>query len=219
MTVLIPEAAEAAGSAAGRKTAAKKAAGTRAKTRTPKPEKSPAQVASERAARRERNAQIRAAERSTPEGPAVHAEREQAQREQRRRQVTDRAQATGRSAASSIGGARITPGGRNYQGAILAEFLVAVLVVAFLPLASGRPNDDKTGPSPYRVTDMTQLVAIGAAYFILALFSGGERSGRIVAWFGGLLLLGILFAKVGSGQLSAAVSSVSGVDKASLDNT
>jgi len=110
-------------------------------------------------------------------------------------------------------------GGRNYQGAILAEFLVAVLVVAFLPLASGRPNDDKGGPSPYRVTDMTQLVAIGAVYFILALFSGGERSGRIVAWFGGLLLLGILIAKVGSGQLSAAVSSVSGVDKASLDNT
>ena len=39
-----------------------------------------------------------------------------------------------------------------------------------------------------------QLVAIGAVYFILALFSGGERSGRIVAWFGGLLLLGILIA-------------------------
>jgi len=118
-----------------------------------------------------------------------------------------------------IGRQRLTPGARNYQGAILAEFLVAVLVVAFLPLASGRPNDDKGGPSPYRVTDMTQLVAIGAVYFLLALFSGGERSGRIVAWFGGLLLLGILFAKVGSGQLSAAVSSMSGVDKATLDNT
>jgi hypothetical protein len=108
--------------------------------------------------------------------------------------------------------------GGGYQGAILAEFLVAVLVVAFLPLASG-PTDGKKGPSPYRVTDITQLVAIGAAYFILALFSGGDRSGRIVAWFGGLLLLGILFTKVGSGQLSAAVSGVSGVDKASLDNT
>jgi len=66
---------------------------------------------------------------------------------------------------------------------------------------------------------MIQLVAIGAVYFILALFSGGERSGRVVAWFGGLLTLGILIAKTGSGQLSAAVSSVSGVDKATLDNT
>jgi len=110
-------------------------------------------------------------------------------------------------------------GGRNYQGAILAEFLVAVLVVAFLPLASGPPDDGKAGPSPYRVDDMIQLVAIGAVYFILALFSSGERSGRIVAWFGGLILIGILIAKVGSGQLSAAVSGVSGVSKATLDNT
>jgi hypothetical protein len=112
-----------------------------------------------------------------------------------------------------------TGGGRNYQGAILAEFLVAVIVVAFLPLASGAPDDGKAGPSPYRVTDMIQLVAIGAVYFILALFSSGERSGRIVAWFGGLLTLGILIAKVGSGQLSAAVSGMSGVSKADLDNT
>lgn len=118
----------------------------------------------------------------------------------------------GRGGGGSLGG------GRNYQGAILAEFLVAVVVVAFLPLASG-PGDGKQGPSPYRVNDMIQLVAIGAVYFILALFSSGERSGRIVAWFGGLLVLGILIAKVGSGQLSAAVSGVSGVSKADLDNT
>ena len=110
-------------------------------------------------------------------------------------------------------------GGRTYQGVILAEFLVAVIVVAFLPLAAGAPDDGKQGPSPYRVNDMIQLVAIGAVYFILALFSSGERSGRVVAWFGGLLTLGILIAKVGSGQLSAAVSGVSGVDKATLDNT
>jgi hypothetical protein len=120
--------------------------------------------------------------------------------------------------ARNVGQQQITPGGRNYQGAILAEFLVAVVVVAFLPLASG-PGDGKQGPSPYRVNDMIQLVAIGAVYFILALFSSGERSGRVVAWFGGLLVLGILIAKTGSGQLSAAVSSVSGVSKADLDNT
>jgi hypothetical protein len=120
--------------------------------------------------------------------------------------------------ARNVGQQQITPGGRNYQGAILAEFLVAVVVVAFLPLASG-PGDDKAGPSPYRVGDMIQLVAIGAVYFVLALFSSGERSGRIVAWFGGLLVLGILIAKTGSGQLSAAVSGVSGVSKADLDNT
>jgi hypothetical protein len=123
-----------------------------------------------------------------------------------------------RETGSAVGSARITPGGRNYQGVILAEFLVAVLVVAFLPLAAGQPDDGKAGPSPYRVNDMIQLVAIGAVYFVLALFSSGERSGRVVAWFGGLLTLGILIAKTHSGQLSAAVSGVSGVDKATLDN-
>ena len=39
-----------------------------------------------------------------------------------------------------------------------------------------------------------------------------------MAWFGGLLTIGILIAKTSSGQLSAAVSGVSGVDKATLDN-
>jgi hypothetical protein len=120
--------------------------------------------------------------------------------------------------ARNVSQQQITPGGRNYQGVILAEFLVAVIVVAFLPLAAGAPNDGKAGPSPYRVNDMIQLVAIGAVYFILALFSSGERSGRVVAWFGGLITIGILIAKVGSGQLSAAVSGVSGVSKATLDN-
>jgi len=118
-----------------------------------------------------------------------------------------------------LGGQQVVPGGRNYQGAILAEFLVAILIVAFLPLASGPPEDGKGGPSPYRVTDMTQLVAIGAVYFILALFSSGERSGRIVAWFGGLLLIGIGLAKVSSGQVSTAIAAMSGINKADLDNT
>ena len=118
---------------------------------------------------------------------------------------------------SGVIGTRGGGGGRSYQGVILAEFLVAVVVVSFLPLASG-PTDGKQGPSPYRVNDMIQLVAIGAVYFVLALFSSGERSGRVVAWFGGLLTIGILIAKTSSGQLSAAVSGVSGVDKATLDN-
>jgi hypothetical protein len=152
-----------------------------------------------------RNARTRARPASTPSAPSAGGGT-------RRAPVQPVVGVGGRGGGS--GG-----GGRTYQGAILAEFLVAVIVVAFLPLAAGQPDDGKQGPSPYRVTDMTQLVAIGAVYFILALFSSGERSGRIVAWFGGLLVLGILIAKVGSGQLSAAVSGVSGVSKADLDNT
>lgn len=192
MTVAIPEAAGAAESVAGRAVARRQ--GRRAVQGRVEPGSSTYQL---------RNARTRAA-RGTGGGGGTGSSRPAVQ------------PVVGLGGGGRGGGSM--GGGRTYQGAILAEFLVAAIVVAFLPLASG-PADGKKGPSPYRVTDMTQLVAIGAAYFILALFSGGERSGRVVAWFGGLLLLGILFTKAGSGQLSAAVSGVSGVDKASLDNT
>jgi len=107
--------------------------------------------------------------------------------------------------SKELGRGRLTPGGRNYQGIILAEFLAAVLIVAVMPLFSGAP-DGKAGPSPYRVNDITQLAAIGAVYFVLALLSSGERSGRVVAWFGGAVLMGILYKKTASGQLTAAIS-------------
>jgi hypothetical protein len=100
------------------------------------------------------------------------------------------------------------PGG-GYQGAILAEFLIAVLVVSFMPLASGAPSDGKTGPSPYRVNDLEQLAAIGITYFLLALLAQGDH-GKMAAWFGGLILLGIGFKKMMSGQFSAAVSGLQG---------
>jgi len=99
------------------------------------------------------------------------------------------------------------PGG--YQGVILAEFLGAVLIVAFLPLAAGAPNDGKAGPSPYRVNDIEQLAAIGITYFLLALLANGNH-GRIAAWFGGLILLGVAFKKLANGQFSAAVSGIGG---------
>ena len=104
---------------------------------------------------------------------------------------------------------RLTPGGRNYQGVILAEFLVAVLLVAFTPLATGGEWKG-TGPSPYTVNDLGQLAAIGAVYFLLALFSGGERSGRIVAWLGGLILLGLGFRKFAKGDITAVTTALSG---------
>jgi len=107
------------------------------------------------------------------------------------------------------GGSLNPVSGNSYQGVILAEFLGAVLIVAFLPLAAGAPNDGKTGPSPYRVNDIEQLAAIGITYFLLALLANGNH-GRIAAWFGGLILLGIAFKKLASGQFSAAVSGIGG---------
>ena len=112
----------------------------------------------------------------------------------------------------AAGAAALPSGGNRYQSAILAEFLVAALVVAFAPLASP-PKDEKGGPSPYRVGDLGQLAAIGIAYFLLALWSGTGR-GRMAAWFGFLLLLGILFKKTANGQLAAEFKPLTGKGQA-----
>lgn len=116
------------------------------------------------------------------------------------------ASAKGRQAGRYAATARIPTGNRQYQGVILAEFLIAVILVAALPIASGgSPNARaKGGVSPYDTGDITQLVAIGAVYFILAIVSSGNR-GRFAAWFGGLVLLGIGFVKTAQIKDAATV--------------
>jgi len=98
-----------------------------------------------------------------------------------------------------------TPGGGGYQTAILAEFLVAAGVVAFMPLATGGP-EDKNSPSPYTVNDLTQLAAIGVTYFILAVVPG--KWARWSAWLGLLILLGIMYRKMATGELNAAITGI-----------
>src|SRR5215469_4455829 len=98
-----------------------------------------------------------------------------------------------------------SPGRNRYETAILAEFLLAAGVVAFLPLATGGP-EDKTGPSPYTANDMVQLMAIAVVYLILALLPG--RAARWGAWLGLLVLLGLFYKKTATGELTAAITSV-----------
>jgi hypothetical protein len=98
------------------------------------------------------------------------------------------------------------PGGNSYQTVILTEFLVAAAIVAFLPLATGGPPDKNT-PSPYQVTDLVQLLALGVVYFILATLTGGSH-GKIAAWFGGLVLLGLFYKKFATGELNTAITSI-----------
>jgi len=110
----------------------------------------------------------------------------------------DRARKAGKGALS----ARV-PGGRNYQPVILAEFVVAVLVIALAPIAKqSQSAQGSVYKTPYNPDHLKQLVGAGAVYFVLALFSGG-RHGRIAAWFGGLVLVGIGFAETKSGGLKA----------------
>lgn len=114
-----------------------------------------------------------------------------------------RAKRAGQDVGRTAARARIVPGDRNYQGIILAEFLVAMLLVSLSPIATGgSPNAKaKNSPSPYDANDLKQLVAVGAAYFILALVSSGNR-GRLAAWLGGLILIAIGMAKAGQGKLA-----------------
>jgi hypothetical protein len=107
--------------------------------------------------------------------------------------------------------ARVFPGDRGYQPVILAEFLAAVVIVTLTPIATGGSPaaQAKNSPSPYDTGDLRQLVAIGGVYFVLALLSSGN-SGRLAAWFGGLVLIALGMSKVAHGQLTAAFHTVSG---------
>jgi hypothetical protein len=118
----------------------------------------------------------------------------------------DKAQQAATNYAGKVPGGIGTPGTNTYQHVILAEFLVAAGIVAFLPLATGGPPDKNT-PSPYQVTDLVQLLALGVVYFILATLTGGSH-GRIAAWFGGLVLLGLFYKKFATGELNTAITSI-----------
>lgn len=102
-------------------------------------------------------------------------------------------------------GGRKSTGAGRYQPAILAEFLIAMIVIAVPPLAKGGDTtaQAKGSPSPYSTDTMKQLIAAGAVYFILALLSGSQKLGRYAAWFGGLTLLGIGLLQTANGDLTA----------------
>lgn len=97
------------------------------------------------------------------------------------------------------------PGSHSYQPVILAEFLVAVVVLATGPIAKGgTPTAQAKGsPSPYSVNTLKQLIAVGMVYFVLALLGASQRAGRWSAWFGGLVLLGLGFTELADGDLTA----------------
>jgi hypothetical protein len=118
-----------------------------------------------------------------------------------------RAGRLGRGAAS----AKLS-GSHSYQPVILAEFVVAIVVVGVSPLAGGgtATAQAKGSASPYDVNTLKQLIAIGGAYFILALFGASEKMGRYAAWFGALVLVGLGIAQYLNGDLQGVFSLLSG---------
>lgn len=74
------------------------------------------------------------------------------------------------------------------------EFVAAMLLTAMSPFA--RKHQPQSGLSPYVGKDVVQLTALMVIYLILALMSlGGRSSGRIAAWFGGLILVTVGLAE------------------------
>lgn len=132
---------------------------------------------------------------TTPLGPAVDWQRQR--------------QRTRQQAASVARNARVTPGDRGYQPVILAEFLAVVVIITVAPIASGgSPAAQAKGSlSPYDTGDLRQLAAAGMVYFVLALISSGN-SGRLAAWFGGLVLIMLALGKVASGEFKATVKNL-----------
>ncbi len=120
--------------------------------------------------------------------------------QQRNRQYSKKLKKTGKGALK----ARL-PGSHSYQPVILAEFVVAIVVVSTGPVAKGgtAASQAKGSPSPYSVNTLKQLIAIGMVYFVLALLASSRRAGRYAAWFGGLVLLGLGFTQLANGDLMA----------------
>lgn len=112
----------------------------------------------------------------------------------------------GKRAGRNLARARV-PGNRNYQPVILAEFLLAVLVVALAPIAKGGTDTAKSkgGGSPYDTNSLKQILVIGVVYFVLALASSGKRAGRFSAWFGGLVLVAIGVQQTVNGGFLAVI--------------
>ena len=104
------------------------------------------------------------------------------------------------------------PGSHSYQPVILAEFVVAIVVVGVSPLAGGgtATAQAKGSSSPYDVNTLKQLIAIGGTYFVLALFGASEKAGRYAAWFGALVLVGLGIAQYLNGDLQGVFKLLSG---------
>lgn len=113
----------------------------------------------------------------------AQARRQQAQAQQRTRKQVRTVTSAANTVQRETGGGHFAP----YQSIILAEFVLAELLVAATPIATRK---NQPGLSPYVPRDMTKLLSLGLVFFLLELgATTGPGAGRFGAWFGGLLLL------------------------------
>lgn len=100
---------------------------------------------------------------------------------------------------------------KTYHRIVLAEFIATVLIIAAGPIVV--PQKSSAGSDAVSVTfagPLVRLTAVCVLFFILALMATGERSGKVAAAFGGLVLTG---AAVNAGDMWSALASAVGAVK------
>jgi hypothetical protein len=84
---------------------------------------------------------------------------------------------------------------RTYHRIVLAEFLATVLVIGASPLVVPAKQTAEGDIAAAIATvslagPLVRLTAVCVIFFILALMASGEKSGKVAAAFGGLILAG-----------------------------
>jgi hypothetical protein len=99
--------------------------------------------------------------------------------------------------SQSAGGPNITiTGGTTYHRWVMAEFIGCVVLTGMTPLLN-EPKDVKGQPittqaALFGADALLRLTALSVVFFILALLSNHEKSGKFAAAFGGLITAGLL---------------------------
>jgi len=124
---------------------------------------------------------------------------------------------------SGSGRSVIPSGGpKSYHRIVMAEFVLTVILIGLSPVLTPRkgnsaaPQDVAAAVS--FAAPLVRLTAACIVFFALALASTGERSGKLAAAFGGLIVLGTLlnatdmFTAIGQAFAPAKGAKASGPD-------
>lgn len=109
-------------------------------------------------------------------------------------------------------------GHASYHGVVIAEFVVTIILIGMSPFltprtsTSGSPSDEAKAAAAATslAGPLVRLTAASIVFFALALLSTGEKTGKIAAAAGGLIVLGVL---LNATDMFTAISQAFGAGK------
>jgi hypothetical protein len=109
-------------------------------------------------------------------------------------------------------------GHASYHGIVIAEFVVTIILIGMSPFltprtsTSGSPSDEAKAAAAATslAGPLVRLTAASILFFVLALMSTGEKTGKIAAAAGGLVVLGTL---LNATDMFTAISQAFGAGK------